>query len=153
MKSGKKRIAFFLIIAVIVILLVLGIVNILGKRVSISIDSGEIGYVICYSGGFGPRRLDYQENKAFLDGFFDMLSGEYTFVRIWNNRGVDGGGPSSIYLYGKDGSLIDTILYVGGLNICTPAWIDSVYYVYHREGEAAAFYNLDEYLAMYGEYE
>lgn len=146
----KERLKWIVPVAFIaVVLLILGIENLGRQQMHIDINSEEVEYIICYSRGLGPRRLDYLENKAHLDKFFEMISGKYSFVRSWSNRGRDSGGLATIYLCNREGDLIDTVLYADGF-VCVSTRINGIYYLYRQEDKEVCFDDFEEMLNLYG---
>ena len=131
----NKRLALIGSIVVILILAVFGTVCFSHRSITLSINTEKLSYVICYSRGLGPRKLDYTEHQKTLDEIFDMVSGEYRYVRRENSSGQSGGGPYSIFLYDNSGELINTIRYMNG-QLYIPANGNGKYYIYRNKNGA-----------------
>ena len=99
--------------------------------VKYDLDPHAVGYIVCYTRGLGPRRLEYSENREVIDDLCRMLSGEYAYVKTWRDPGRDGGGVSRIDFYAPNGREIQTVYYLDG-RICIKGRLKGSHHLYRH---------------------
>ena len=118
--------------AILVILILAAVVSLRpAGTVEYDLDSDAVGYIVCYTRGLGPRRLEYSENREVIDDLCRMLSGKYAYVKTWRDTGRDGGGVSRIDFFDPNGNEIQTVYYLDG-RICIKGRLKGSYYLYRH---------------------
>lgn len=127
----SKRVWLLLIILLVVFSLLVSWTK--RQHISLSINTTNLSYIICYCDGMGPRRLDFKDNETVIDDLCKSISGEYNYVRWWIEPGTDGGGLSKICFFDEDGNEMNTIYYWNGY-ICKKSILGNAYFLYtHKE--------------------
>ena len=101
-----------ILLVVAIVLISYGVVTTINRQtMTISIDRGNVSYIVIYY-GISPRRVNYAEHQVALDSVFDMLTGDYEYSGTWRRPETTGGGPYSISFFNHNRELINRICYM-----------------------------------------
>ncbi len=137
-------------VTIIILVLSIFVVNYRDRNISIEIQREDIAYIVGYCRGYGPRKLNYSEHSMMIDQVIQILSGEYTYQKIWSNDGKSGGGPYSIVFFSDDDEELYRVQYVDGY-VAQEKTNTSKYYLYEKNNDHVLLDDFEEYLDLYGE--
>ena len=146
----KRVVLFILALAVVAVIIIAAVGFVRKQSMRVELDTQGLNYVVCYSRGLGPRRLEYVEHRELIDDLLDKVSGEYKYTGTYSNAGYSGGGPNALKLYGEKNKLLGEFLYRDGKIYKSQG--NSKYYIYKNKEGLIDFEDFEEILNLYGEY-